>query len=452
MSTTPSITFGGLASGLDTNALIDGLLKAESVPLARMQSRQSLLTSAKGTLSSLLNTLTSVKTAAQGLDSESEFASYRVTSSDESLGVATATGSALAGSYSVVVDSVAREARTRSAVQPDATSELGQAGDFSITVNGVAKTIQVETGDSLTDLATKINGSGASVSASVISTATGAHLVVVGKSTGASNGVTFGETGTVALGMTTYQAATNAKITIDGEFSVERSTNQFTDVIPGLSITAKKASADPFVVTVAPDSTAQASKIQAFIGAYNNAVSAGHLASGWGSIKASNSTLAGDSAVRTALNLLGTTVANTVPGLSGKYNQLAAVGVSLNSDGSLRLDTAKLNAALEADPEAVTKVFVGDPETDTKGAMAIVSAAIDRITDSKDGILQLRIGQFDRGITRLQTDAEAYQRRLDLYEASLRKRFTQLEDTISKIQFQGKGLASLSSSFPTASG
>jgi flagellar hook-associated protein 2 len=441
MGSNPAITFGGLASGIDTNALIDGLMGVERIPLTRNQSKQQTITAAKGTLSSVLNAFSAVKTAAAALNTESAFASYKITSSEEKTAVATATGSAKSGTYSVEVKAVAAESRAKSSAFADATSALGQEGTFAVSVGGATKTIDVLATDSLATLATKINSSGASVNASVVKTGTVAHLVISGKNTGSLNEVTFAETGTAALGMTTYQSAADAKIKLDDQFTIERATNQFTDVLDGVTITAKTVSATPVSISVKSDPDAQASKIQGFVDAFNNAISSGHLAAGWGSIKASNTELSGDSSVRSALSLLGTTVSNTVPGLTGKYNQLATVGVKLSQNGTLSLDKTKLAAALEADPEGVAKLFIGDSATSTKGAMSIMTTAIDRITKATTGTIAVRLTQFDNQLKRLSSDYDALQRRLDSYEAGLRKKFTALETTVSNIQYQGKQLS-----------
>jgi len=90
-------------------------------------------------------------------------------------------------------------------------------------------------------------------------------------------------------------------------------------------------------------------------------------------------------------------------------------------------------------------VFVGDSDAGVDGAMKLVASAVDRITKSKDGILSLRISQFEKALTRLEDDAESLERRLESFEANLRKRFAALEDAVSKIQSQSRGLSGFTS-------
>lgn len=447
-----AITFGGLASGLDTNALIDGLMGVERIPLLRNQSKQASLTSAKSQLTSVLSKVSALKTAAENLDTDAEFASFLTTVGKDANGeapiVATVTGSALAGNYSIGVSQLAQETRTKSNAFADSTADLAQAGTLDITVGGSATVaITVEATDSLTEIATKINSSSARVTASVIYDGSQHHLLVLGKDTGDVNQVVYKESGSVALGLNTgantYQNAQNATITIDNQFTISRATNKFSDVVPGLTLTATKTTTSDIKLDVAPDSTGQAAKISGFISAYNAAISAGHLAAGYGSIQASNKNLSGDSAIRSSLDRLSQLVASSVPGLTGKYNMLAAVGVSLSNSGSLDLDETKLQAALEDDPEAVAKVFIGDSSTSTDGMMQLISNVVDALADDKDSVLNTRKKSFDSQIKRLAEQQLDLQRRLDSYETRLRKRFTDLEIMISKINMQGAGLSGL---------
>lgn len=444
-----SITFGGLASGLDTNALIDGLVRAESIPLSRNQSKQTDLAVARDTLSSFLNKVSEIKKQAEELDTASEFASFSATSSNDAI-VATNTGTALAGTYKVDVTQLAQETRMQSDAFADPAAAQSMAGDIEITVGGSAMvSVAVSATDSLADIAAAINSSDARVNASVIYDGTDHRLLVRGLDTGAANEVSIAETGSVATGLSTpantYQNATDATIVLDGQFTISRSNNKFSDVVPGITITAQEVTTSSLTLKVEPDTDAQAEKIQGFIDAFNGAISAGHLASGFGSIAASNKNLAGDSSVRTTLDRLSSVVSSPIGGLTGKYNMLAAVGVNLSNDGTLELDRVKLAAALEDDPDAVTKVFIGDEGAGIDGIMKTLGDTVKGLTDGNDSVLELRKGVFDDEIKRLEEDELNLQRRLDDYETRLRKQFTDLEILISQIQQQGSGLAGFTS-------
>ena len=195
-----SITISGLASGLDVNAIIDGLVKAESVPLTALQTKKTNLNAASSTISSIETKLASLRAAAAALADPVQFSSFATTSSDSAI-VPTVSGAPSPGSYDVQVDSIATEQRTYSSTQSSSTTDLGMSGTVSVQVgSGTSFDVAVETGDSLSEIASKINKSGARVSAAVLYDGTDYRLQVRGLDTGEANAVTLGETGT-ALGL-----------------------------------------------------------------------------------------------------------------------------------------------------------------------------------------------------------------------------------------------------------
>ena len=102
---------------------------------------------------------------------------------------------------------LAKEQRTLSSSQSSSTAALGYSGTLAVTIGaGSPVNITVDSGDSLTDIASKITSSGAKVAATVIFDGSGYRMQVRGLSTGASNAVSFGETG-FDLGL---NAATNS--------------------------------------------------------------------------------------------------------------------------------------------------------------------------------------------------------------------------------------------------
>ncbi|MHA7838798.1 MAG: flagellar cap protein FliD N-terminal domain-containing protein, partial [bacterium] len=61
-------TFGGLSTGLDTSALIDGLLALERQPLNRIRARRAEVDEQRGLMRDLNSKLLALRTAAQEID------------------------------------------------------------------------------------------------------------------------------------------------------------------------------------------------------------------------------------------------------------------------------------------------------------------------------------------------------------------------------------------------
>ncbi len=440
-----TISFGGLSSGLDTEAIIGAIMGAEQIPLARVQAKKATLDSALSTINSITSRFSSLKSSAQALSTASGYASYKASSSDAAV-VATVTGAAQPGNFDLTVQQLAKEQRTYSSSQTSGTNALGMAGDISLQIGSATPTsINVLATDSLSDVAAKINNAGLRVSASVLFDGTGYKLAVRGLDTGASNAITFGETGTT-LGLTvpanTVQAAQNSQITIDGNV-VTRSTNQVVGVVPGVTLALTKVSAQPVTVGVQADSDALKSKITTFLNSFNEIVSASQSAAGWGNFtKASNEALAGDATLRGVLDRLARSVGDVIPGTSGKYTTLSSIGLTSTKDGKLALDDTKLKAALEADPVAVSKLFVNDPATGSTGAMTSIITLTDALSSGTNSPLKSKADSLSAQSKRLDDDAASMQRRLDLIEAQMRERFTQLEMLMSTTKSRGNALLS----------
>lgn len=437
-----SITISGLASGLDVNAIIDGLVKAESVPLTSLKTKQTEVNAASSTISSIQTKLGALRTAAAALADPVQFSSYAVTSSDSAV-VASVSGAPTKGAYDITVTSVAAEQRTYSDPQGSGTDALLMSGTLSIQVGASAGVdVTVDPTDSLSAIASKINTSGARVSASVLYDGSDYRLQVRGLDTGEANAVNFTESG-VALGLSsvdvTDQSAADAKVVIDG-IEVKRSTNQMVGVIPGVTLAVTKKTVSPATLTISQDPAALATKIGSFVKAYNDVVSASHLASGFGSTKATNATLAGDGALRTMLDKLQRVIGSPVTGASGKYSTMLAVGLESNRDGSLTLNSTKLNAAIAADPSSVSRLFVVDAKTASTGAMGTLQSVIDSLTVGKYAALQNRIDALDARSRDIDAQTAALQRRIDGYQSKLQAQFSALEKIMTQTKTQTAAL------------
>jgi flagellar hook-associated protein 2 len=449
-----TISFSGVSSGLDTAGIIDALVKVEQQPLTALQKKSADNTTAQSTLSSFKSKLATLQAASKALQDSSGFASAKATSTDSSI-VATVTGVAGTGAFDVNVTQVAKEQRTYSNTFASNTDALGQSGTLKLQVgSGSQVSIDVSSGDSLATIAANINTSGARVSASVLYDGSTYRLQVRGLDTGASNAVSFNETG-VSLGLTTpantFQAAQDAKIQVDG-ITVTRSTNQITGVIPGVTLAITKPTTSAATIQVASDSSALQTKIQSFVSAYNAVVDAGHSAAGFGTVKASSAVLTGDFAIRSTLDTLSGLVGNNVAGTSGLYTTLGSVGINSTQDGHLSFDSTKFSTAVTADAATVAKLFVTDTGTGATGIMKGFVTGIDRLANDSGNILTARIDAFTADNKRLTDEEDRLQTQIDAYTQRLKDQFTQMELLVSKYKDAGNALASITTSTSSKSG
>ncbi|MCA9628870.1 MAG: flagellar filament capping protein FliD [Myxococcales bacterium] len=432
-----TITFGGIGSGMDVEGLISGLVGASKGPLNIINSRKNNVDSAITVLSDLSGLLSGLKNASQSLDTLEEVGSYSAKSSNEAI-VATANGLALPSSYQVSVTQLAQEQRTYSDTFADKLTALGQSGDLDITVGSeAAVNITVEATDTLEDIMTKINESDAKVNASIFYDGSNYRLQVRGKDSGAANAITFGENNGVALGLSTpantVQVAQDAIAVIDG-FNVTSPTNKIAGAIQGVTLALTKKTTEPATLSVETDSDALQGKIKKVVDAYNAVISKVQVTAGYGERKATNSVLAGDSTLRNINSKMTSTLLSPNASLTGKFQTLNSIGIQLENNGMLKLDTTKLTEALGEDPDAVARILAGDDST--PGIMDAMSDLMEGLVEPDSGALTARKEGLEAETKRLQEQADKEQERLDRYSETLRKQFTAMDSTVASYNAQ----------------
>jgi flagellar hook-associated protein 2 len=350
-----SISISGTGGGIDVNSFVTQqplTVEKPSVEAARAIPSETVQThlSSQGKLQSAESNYAS---AAQKLAEDMSWANVVAQSSQPSAVSASSDSTAAAGSYNVEVSSLATAQTTSSASFSGIGTviglgtlhiELGGLNSsqtaFSTNPNWPKADVRVGPHDnSLERIRDKINAAGVGVVASVISDATGTRLVLRSTSTGADNGFKVSASGeggkppspdlaalgfdpsiAQAQGTVQTQAAADAKAKIDG-VEVTSSSNTVTDAVQGVSFKLGKVTEGPVKVSVGVDQDALKKSIGEFTQSYNE------------------------------LNTLGQTP--SVPS-----QRLADIGIEQDTNGSLKVDAARLDKALATQTEKVRDVFV----------------------------------------------------------------------------------------------
>ncbi len=209
-------------------------------------------------------------------------------------------------------------------------------------------------------------------------------------------------------------------------------TNQVTGVLAGLKLALTKVTTSAATVQVSSDTTALKAKVTTFINAYNDVINNGHTVAGFGGTKAANPVLAADSAIRGALHKMGGLVAAPIAGTTGAYTTLRSLGVKVGQDGTLTLDSTKLEAALTADPDSVRRAFVTDPLTGATGLMSTVMTAVDGLVTGTGAPVLARISALNAQSKRIADAKTKMDDRLTDYEAQLKKQFAAMDAAVGK--------------------
>lgn len=425
----------GIASGLNIEDIISKLMQVESKPLGKVKDSKSAYEQKVSAMGNLLNALSSLKTSVTPLKSASALG-MKAVSTDNSILTATATDSALAGTYNIKVNSLAQSHGLYSTGYAAADSVVG-TGTITIQVGaGTPVNISITSGEqTLTGISNAINAANAGVKSSVVYDGSQYKLALTANETGAANTIKLTvqdddlnntdalnlsalayETG-VAENMTVSRAAADASLVIDS-VPVTRASNAISDLVSGVTINLKKDSAGSTIgLTVSKDTDGLKTKINSLVSAYNQAMT---TVKGLKGTNAKKGALYNDSIVGGISNTLRSITTTTYgTGILANY------GITHDKNGVLSVDSARLDAALASNPQGVL---------DTVNQMA--TSLETKLNDYINTFIPAKKDGYNSTVKVLERKEDQIERKLDVIEASLRKRFVSLEQTLSQLQGQ----------------
>lgn len=454
-------TIGGLATGIDTSALLEGLLAVERIPLNRLESQRSAIQTERGLVQDLNKIVLDIRNAALALDNQNttltgpataeEFLSYAASSSAEDFVSASVSGDAAPGEYTVRVNTLASVGREISNAFADTTTPFGTAGDtFSIDFGGDAP-IDVAIGAgglALADLVSAINTSpenDGSVQASLLFDGASYRLIVAGTRTGAANDIAITTSLTAGanpfLDATLSTNATDASLEVLG-VPVTRSTNQFSDAIQGVSLDLRRVHgpSDPTTtIAVARDDEAIADKLQELVDAVNALRDFSIGQSTTNETSKRGGPLNGSNVLRTTERVVFENLIYRDTNVDPKiFETLATIGVRSGEDGKLSIDRSVLEAKLDENPLAVRQLLAGDGTRD--GIATQLARVLEPIVRIGDGMFAKRAESFDDRLEVLDLNIERLTARLALREETLIRQFSTLESSVARLQSQSSFL------------
>ncbi|MBW8465463.1 flagellar hook-associated protein 2 [Acidovorax sp. 93] len=433
-------------NGLDVKSIISQLVTLEKRPLDTLKLQAATVNtkiSAFGQIKSLVSTL---QDAAGKLTSVTGWNGVATTSSDSKFVSATAVGGTLPTTFSVEVQSLAKAQATASAALLPVGGALGsgtlrlELGKWSVAPasftpgSGQPVDITISASDKLSDVASKINGANAGVTASVLSDASGERLLLRSKSTGEEFGFRLsvmedgdtdpqsaGNTDATGLsrlvnGATVTQAAANAKATVNG-IAVSSATNTFASTISGVTFKAEQVTTAPIDITVSKDNSAIQSNIDGFVKAYNAINQLLQDATKYDAATKSAGLLQGDSTAVALQNSLRNAIQSVTTG-GGAFQRLADIGITQQLGGDLVVDSSKLTKALSENPDDVKNLFRNTGGGAADGIAVQLKALTtnllsnDGFFKSKDATLQLSLKRNSQDQTRVNEKVEAFEKRI----------------------------------------
>lgn len=441
IGTSGSISFLGSGSGLPLSSLLNQLRTNASQGLVLLQSQESSVQSTISAYGQLQSALGALSTAAQALSPTQALGQLAasVTGSDFTATVQSQTNPgqppAVAGTYSVQVNALARAQTLVSTGQASSTAQIGSGGVITFTLgNGQTETLDMTGGDtsvqglmqainsnsSLGLQATMLNDGSATPYRLMISpTQSGTQAAVTNISV--SGNSTLGSF--LSLGSMTQQAASDAQLSVNG-VAVTSASNTVSSVIPGVTLTLGAASGTTQTMTISQDTNAASTAINAFVSAYNTLQTTISSLTAFNSTTEQGSVLTGDSVTRNVQTSLSG-IMNFSSIDESAFPTLGSIGILSNTDGTISVNQSQLTAALQANPQAVSQLFDGP-----NGLSNFTTNLINNFTDT-NGSLSTVVSGANARLASLQQQYTNQSSLIDAQMATLQNQFVQLDALVA---------------------
>jgi len=451
-----AIASPGLGSSLDVNSIVSQLMSLEQRPLtvlaqkeAGFQAKISALGSLQGVISAVQSAATNL-VPASGSTATQKFSVFKSSVGDPSMASISTSSSAVAGSYTLEVNQLARQHSLFSAT--GAATPFSGAGDtlpvggtLTLSLDSLAGSephsstdISIADDASPEDIRDAINSASTGVSAVVINGIAGKQLVLTSNSAGSNQFIKLSGIAGLAYDpdaavqplsdpFVQSQAAQGSSFKLNG-IAVEGVTNSVTTAIDGLTLTLLKGPEAPATgisttLSISKDTSSLSSGVNALVKAFNDFQTSASSLGSYNAATKQAGALNGESTLRSAQNAFRTVLGNVPSALSGATLQrLSDIGVTLQKDGNLAVDAVALSTAIGDDLSGVANLVAA-----YGGAF---KAAADGMVGSS-GLIAARSAGLSASIVSLGKQSEVISSRLTEIEARYRRQFTSLDVLIA---------------------
>lgn len=399
---------GASTPGIDVTSAVNAAVTAAEAPEQDWENQEA-------TLQSQSSALTQIQTDASNLDSDMQalnnltgpLSATTVSSSNSSIVTGSSVSGTSVGNEVVVVNSLATTDSWSSSTLSSASAAL-PAGTITITPpSGNATIITTGSGvNTLSELASAINGDVLGVTANVITDANGSRLSIVSNTSGSAANFAVTSSAPSSFGFTEAVTGSNASLTVNG-ISVASASNTVTGVVPGLTLNLLSANPGAQVtLSVTPNTSEASTAINQFVSDYNTliqAVNAQYSDTGSG-----EGVLATDPTVSNLQTELLQALDYTYTPQSGSTSipNLTSLGISVNTDGTLTVDNATLDNALQNNYSDVQSFFQG---SSLNGFANSLDQQLTSFISPGDGAFTVDLQSMSSELTDLQDDVTNFQ-------------------------------------------
>ena len=365
----------GLVSGFDTTSIIESLLEFQQTQVDTYTVSKDEIATEQSAFKGIEAQLLTLQTSMQTLNrtNASVFDVRSATSSNEDVITAVADSGANSGSFQLKVNSLATAHQVGSQGFASSSEQIA-SGDVTIQVgNHAAQTISIGEGNNtVSGFVSTFNEQVDDAKASVIfdQGSDSYRILLTSDHTGEENEISIigefsGEGVLPDFSGPAVQDPSNAIVTLGsglGAIVAEYSSNTIDELVEGVTLDLKTTSPETAItINIESDTESAADAIEGFVANFNSLMEFIDTQTEYLPETEQAGPLQGNRSVSTIKNNLLTSVTESISNPDG-VRRLSQIGVDLNTQGKLEIDSAKLNDALsgeidDVDPRDIRKLF-----------------------------------------------------------------------------------------------
>ena len=468
-----TITSAGAGSGIDLESVISASVAAKKTqlqqPITTKKTNTQITLTGVGQLKSAISTFDTTLAKLSTAGAFNKRAINITQDTDDPILKISSNTDASNGQYNVTVNKLATTSKIEGTFASSTSSLITEDGTLTFSAgDGNEFTVDVKKGDTLQQIRKRINNASDNfgLTANIVNTSDGkAKLVIDSGVTGAGNDLkisgsttelkmfeadTSSATAVSGSSMSRTQQSTDAEIDVDGNI-LTSDTNTFKDKVQGLDITVLRVSdkdSDGNLksnkVDITTDKSAIKTLVQEFVTAYNTLIDKSTELGKRNTIVGGESqddggALAGDSMPRSIRTLMANTVMEPNSEMTG-INSIFQLGIKMDNDGKLSVDSDKFDDALDDNYEQVVALFSGE-----NGVAGKLQTSLKEYTKT-GGLISQRQDQLNSDLRDLSTREATAADQLEKYEANLRAQYASLDTQLAQMQSSASYLSLLSTS------
>ena len=305
--------------------------------------------------------------------------------------------------------------------------------------------INVDAGDTLQDVAAKIEEASSNLKASVLNDGASGSSYRLSLTSGisGSKGKLLFDPGSTGLNMNTLVAAQDAVVLIGGEGATSpivasSSSNTLTGVLPGVDIDLVGVSDEPVTLTIGQDIESVVEDLNSFVSSYNGLIGRIDDLTAFDEETSERGVLLGDSTVITIESRLSRMMLTRFDHAQSGTQTLGSIGITF-SNGELTFDESVFREKYEENPAAIEQLFTAEEV----GVAALFQEVLDGLSDDENGLLSRRNETIGNQVDDLNDRIETLEDQLEYKRETLELQYANLETVISSLQSQQNALTEL---------